>query len=137
MPRPLDRLDCQIVDALQRNARLSNKELAAKVGLAASSCLERVRRLGRERVFVGFHAEVDPGALGVGLQAMIAVRLRRHIPPAPRDSRVEPWAASDPARWCPNSTRPFLVAKSEWFRDRLRPSLAITCWKSPSELNSA
>lgn len=78
MFRKLDRVDCEIVEALQGNARLSNKELAARVGLAPSSCLERVRRLVGEGVFVGFHAEVDPQAVGIGLQAMIAVRLRRH-----------------------------------------------------------
>lgn len=63
---------------MQNNARLSNKELAAKVGLAPSSCLERVRRLIAEGVLQGFHAEVAPSALGVGLQAIIQVRLARH-----------------------------------------------------------
>lgn len=78
MFRDLDAIDCKLVELLQMNARLSNKELAARVGLAPSSCLERVRRLEREGVFLGFHAEVDPQAVGIGLQAMIAVRLRRH-----------------------------------------------------------
>lgn len=78
MFRELDRVDCKLVELLQGNARLSNKELAARVGLAPSSCLERVRRLEREGVFLGFHAEVHPQAVGIGLQAMIAVRLRRH-----------------------------------------------------------
>jgi DNA-binding Lrp family transcriptional regulator len=63
---------------LQKDARLSNKELAARVALAPSSCLERVRRLRREGVLRGFHAEVDPAALGIGLEALIAVRLTRH-----------------------------------------------------------
>ena len=75
---PLDRIDFDIVAALQNDARLSNKELAARVGLAPSSCLERVRRLVRDRVLLGFHAEVDPRALGVGLQALVLVRLSRH-----------------------------------------------------------
>lgn len=74
----LDRIDRQILEALQNNARLSNKELAAKVNLAPSSCLERVRRLTQERVIRGFHAAVDPAALGIELQAMIAVRLQQH-----------------------------------------------------------
>jgi len=42
---PLDRTDFAILEALQNNARLSNKELAARVGLAPSSCLARTRRL--------------------------------------------------------------------------------------------
>ncbi len=76
--RPLDPIDCGILDALQKNARLSNKELAARVNLAPSSCLERVRRLREDRILRGSHCEVDPHALGIGLQAMIAIRLRRH-----------------------------------------------------------
>jgi DNA-binding Lrp family transcriptional regulator len=76
--RPLDRTDTRILEELQKDARLSNKELAARVDLAPSSCLERVRRLRSEGILRGFHAEVDPAALGVGLQAMISVRLARH-----------------------------------------------------------
>ncbi|SRR5216684_705765 len=74
----LDRIDLAIIAALQKNARLSNKELAANVNLAPSSCLARVRKLTNTKVLEGFHAEVNPGALGVSLQAIIAVRLRRH-----------------------------------------------------------
>lgn len=74
----LDRIDCGIVDALQKDARLSNKELAAQVGLAPSSCLERVRRLEKRGVLLGFRAEVDPKALGIGLEALTAVRLSQH-----------------------------------------------------------
>ena len=75
---PLDRIDRAILAALQQNARLSNKELSARVGLAESSCHERVKRLAGSGVLRGFHAEVDPRALGVGLQALVAVRLARH-----------------------------------------------------------
>ena len=78
-PRPyLDRTDRAIVALLQKDARLTNKELAARVGIAQSTCSERVRRLERTGVFEGFHAEIEPRMLGVGLQAMIAVRLQRH-----------------------------------------------------------
>lgn len=74
----LDRIDCDILAILQKDARLSNKELASAVGLAPSSCLARVQRLRAEGVLRGAHAEVDPQALGVGLQALIAVQLRQH-----------------------------------------------------------
>lgn len=77
-PRPLDRIDRALVAALQKDARQSNKELAAAVGLAESSCLERMRRLRARGVVRGAHAEVDPEALGIELQAMIAVHLRQH-----------------------------------------------------------
>jgi DNA-binding Lrp family transcriptional regulator len=74
----LDRIDCVLIEHLQKDARLSNKELATAVGLAPSSCLARVHRLRSEGVLKGAHAEVDPEALGVGLQALIAVQLRQH-----------------------------------------------------------
>lgn len=75
---PFDRIDCEILTALQKNARLSNKELAAQAGIAQSTCLERVRRMTRAGVLQGFHCRVDARALGIGLMAMIAVRLSRH-----------------------------------------------------------
>ena len=73
-----DRIDDAILTALQNNARLTNKELAGRVGLAPSSCLERVRRLQQRGVLQGYRALVDPKALGVGLQAFVAVRLSQH-----------------------------------------------------------
>ncbi|MDH5295415.1 MAG: Lrp/AsnC family transcriptional regulator [Acidimicrobiia bacterium] len=75
---PLDRTDRAILAILQQDARISNKEMAARVGLAPSSCSERLRRLDRLGVFRGFHASIDPEALGIGLEAMVSVRLRRH-----------------------------------------------------------
>jgi DNA-binding Lrp family transcriptional regulator len=74
----LDRTDFAIVAALQNDARLSNKELAARVGLAPSSCLVRVRRLRELGIITGFQTLVDPAAVGVGIQAMTAVRLSPH-----------------------------------------------------------
>ncbi len=74
----LDRIDFAILVVLQKNARLANNRLAELVGVAPSTCLERVRRLARIGVIRGYHCDVDPDALGVGLEAMIAVRLRRH-----------------------------------------------------------
>ncbi len=74
----MDRIDFVIIDFLQKDARLSNKELAAAVGLAPSSCLARVQRLRAEGVLRGATTEVDAEALGVGLQALIAVQLSQH-----------------------------------------------------------
>ena len=74
----MDRTDFVILDASQNNARLSNKELAARVGLAPSSCLARVRGLTRSGVLQGHHARVSPAALGIGLEALVAVRLSKH-----------------------------------------------------------
>ena len=74
----LDRIDHEILRCLQNDARQSNKELASSVGLAPSSCLERVRRLRDGGVLRSFRADVDPAALGVGIQAMVALRVRQH-----------------------------------------------------------
>ena len=76
--KPLDRIDRHLLQLLQKDARLTNKELANAVGLAPSSCLQRVRRLRSEEIIRGFHADVDPGAVGLSLQALVVVRLRDH-----------------------------------------------------------
>ena len=81
MKKSLDRIDYEILTLLQNNARISNKEIARKVGLAASTCLVRIRLLQSSGVISGFHAEITPASLGVGIQAMIAVRLIRHFKP--------------------------------------------------------
>lgn len=79
MPRErLDRTDRAIVDALQKDARVSNKELAEQVGLAPSTCLERVRALRTRGVIRGYHALIDRAALGRDIEAIIAVRVRPH-----------------------------------------------------------
>jgi len=77
MQKSLDRIDFEIIRLLRDNARISNKQIAAKVGLAPSTCLSRVRNLRQQGTLRGFHAHVNAKHLGVGLQAMIAVRLKR------------------------------------------------------------
>ncbi|MBI4854487.1 MAG: Lrp/AsnC family transcriptional regulator [Acidobacteria bacterium] len=74
----LDRIDYRILKELQNNAQLSNKELAAIIDLAPSTCLERVRRLKSNGILQGAHAKVNPSAMGIGLQALIAIKLTRH-----------------------------------------------------------
>lgn len=73
---PLDDLDRAILHELERDGRQSNKDLAARVGVAPSTCHARVRALRESGVLRGFTAQVDPQALGRGLQAIIAVRLQ-------------------------------------------------------------
>jgi DNA-binding Lrp family transcriptional regulator len=72
----VDEVDAAIIERLQADGRLSNRDLAAAVGIAASTCLERVRALRRRGVITGYHASVDLGALNRGLQALIAVQAR-------------------------------------------------------------
>jgi len=70
--------DLQILRELSHNARSTNKNLAEKVGLSQSGCLERVRRLEERGVLLGAYAAIAPEAVDVGVQALIAVRLKRH-----------------------------------------------------------
>jgi DNA-binding Lrp family transcriptional regulator len=74
----LDPIDQRLVAELAADARIPNNALAERVGIAASTCLGRVRSLRERGVIRGYHADVDPAALGRPLQAMIAVRLQAH-----------------------------------------------------------
>ena len=76
--QPLDAVDRAILEILSVDARIPNNRLAERVGLAPSTCLARVRALREAGVVRGFHAEIDLGALGRPLQAMIAIRLAVH-----------------------------------------------------------
>ena len=78
----VDEIDSRILAALQHEGRLSNKELAARVGLSPSACLSRVRRLESDGTIRGYGANVDPRALGIRLMALVAVRLAGHSPDA-------------------------------------------------------
>jgi DNA-binding Lrp family transcriptional regulator len=72
----LDETDRRIVLELARDARIPNNTLAERAGIAPSTALGRVRALRERGVIRGYHADVDPAALGRPLQAMIAVRLQ-------------------------------------------------------------
>lgn len=74
----LDRIDRELLAALQEDARSTVKELAARAGLSPSATHARVQRLRETGVITGFRAELDPAAVGVGLQALIQVYLQRH-----------------------------------------------------------
>lgn len=78
----LDELDRRILRELQKDARQTNRDLAAAVGVAPSTSLERVRGLQRRGIVRGYRAEVDLDALGRAVQALIAVRIR---PPSRRN----------------------------------------------------
>lgn len=72
----LDDTDRRILTALHADARMSNSALADLVGIAASTCHGRVRRLQDIGVIRGFYADIDPAAIGLSLQAMISVSLQ-------------------------------------------------------------
>ncbi|GGN96614.1 AsnC family transcriptional regulator [Actinoplanes lobatus] len=72
----VDDIDSAIVRELQANARQTNRDLARAVGVAPSTCLERVRLLRERGVITGFHAEVSLTALGREVQALLHVQVR-------------------------------------------------------------
>ena len=76
--QPLDTVDVKIVTQLVRDGRIPNNALAARVGIAASTALARVRSLVDRGVIRGFTADVDPVAVGRPVQAIVALRLRTH-----------------------------------------------------------
>jgi DNA-binding Lrp family transcriptional regulator len=75
-PAELDEIDRALLRHLAADARITNAALAESVGVAASTCLARVRSLRERGVIRGYHADVDPQAVGLPLQAMISVRLQ-------------------------------------------------------------
>jgi Lrp/AsnC family transcriptional regulator, leucine-responsive regulatory protein len=76
--RELDATNLRLLEELQEDARLSNAELGRRVGLSAPAVAERVARLQEDGAITGFHAAVDPRALGYALSAILRIR------PAPR-----------------------------------------------------
>lgn len=75
-----DRIDRSILDALQRDGRLTNVELARRVNLSPPACLERVRRLEKSGLISRYVALLDPVKLGSGLLVFIEVILDRTTP---------------------------------------------------------
>ncbi|MFB9991953.1 Lrp/AsnC family transcriptional regulator [Deinococcus oregonensis] len=72
----LDEVGCAILLALQQNARIPFSELGRQVGLSAPAVAERVRRLEDTGIIQAYRAQVDPAALGFGLQAYIRLSIR-------------------------------------------------------------
>ncbi|TLX46383.1 leucine-responsive transcriptional regulator Lrp [Pseudoalteromonas phenolica] len=80
MYQQLDRIDRNILVELQKDGRLSNVELARRIGLSATPCLERVKKLEREGYIKGYKAVVDPAKLGQGLLVYVEVTVNKNSP---------------------------------------------------------
>ncbi|SRR5260370_41561714 len=79
MPKtPLDEFDDKIVAALQEDGRLSNVDLAERIGLSPSPCLRRVKRLEREGYIDGYRASLERTQIGLGFPVFVGVRLEAH-----------------------------------------------------------
>ncbi|HEV2558899.1 MAG TPA: Lrp/AsnC family transcriptional regulator [Microvirga sp.] len=74
----LDAIDLRILKALQDDARLTNSDLADRVGLSASPCLRRVRRLEKEGFIRTYRAVLDREAIGLGLTVFVDIKVEKH-----------------------------------------------------------
>ena len=81
----IDEIDMKILALLQEDARQPNNALASQVGIAQSTCLERIRRLREAGVIRGWHADVDLAAIGRPIRAMVSVRLQPKTTESVRD----------------------------------------------------
>lgn len=75
---PLDAFDHKILAALQEDGRLSNVDLAEKVGLSPSPCLRRVKRLEQEGYIRGYRAVLDRRKVGLGLTIYVDIKVEKH-----------------------------------------------------------
>ncbi len=109
-PPRLDATDLALLQLLQRDARQTNKDLADAVGIAQSTCHERIRALRALGVIRGWHAEVDLEAIGRPLRAMISVRLRPKTTASVRAFQQEMLVAPEVlAVWTLTGSDDFLV----------------------------
>ena len=75
--RVLDRIDLHILSILQEDGRIVMKDLAERVGLSLTPCIERVKRMERDGVIAGYHARVTPRSLGLQVLVFVEITLRQ------------------------------------------------------------
>ncbi len=76
----LDKFDRKILEALQAEGRLSNLELAERIGLSPSPCLRRVRALEESGLIAGYRAVLDARKLGLSIMALLHISMDKHTP---------------------------------------------------------
>ena len=76
----VDSFDRQILRVLQQDGRISNQDLADRIGLSPSPCLRRVRALEESGIVTGYRALIDAKALGYTLMALIYISMDKHTP---------------------------------------------------------
>ncbi|MGS1094469.1 Lrp/AsnC family transcriptional regulator [Aquamicrobium terrae] len=74
----IDRIDLKILNCLQQQAGLSQRELAERAGISQNACWRRLQRLGAEGILRGSHADIDLAALGLDLTVLVMIRTRHH-----------------------------------------------------------
>ncbi len=88
-PKVLDRIDRRILECLQNDGRISNVQLARKVNLTPTPCIERVKRLERQGYIRGYTAILDPELVNASLLVFVEIDLSHNSPDAFRKFREE------------------------------------------------
>lgn len=91
----LDTLDWKIIDALRRDGRISNQDLAQHIGLSASQCMRRVRQLELAGIIQGYSAVIDDSKLGFDMMAWVVLTIRKNS--VGSRNRVMQWLQAHPA----------------------------------------
>ena len=99
----MDGIDRKILRELSSEGRISNLELAERVGLSPSACLRRVQELERSGVIAGYRARIDPAKVGASFIAYVAVGLSSHTKKAQSDFEAA-MAIAPEVRECHNVT---------------------------------
>ena len=76
----IDRFDRQILQLLQQDGRISNQDLADRIGLSPSPCLRRVKALEESGLIIGYRVMLSAKALGLSLMALVHISMDRHTP---------------------------------------------------------
>lgn len=79
MSHNLDKIDLKILKILQENAKITNLQLSAEIGLSPAPTLERVKKLETAKLIKGYYTQVDEEALGIGIKAIIQITLTRQL----------------------------------------------------------
>jgi len=134
---PLDKFDRKLVEALQKDGRATNVELAEAVHLSAPQCLRRVRALEERGVIRGYTALAEPNALGLGVMAFVSLTIDRSQSKRVRQLEpdlakfpeiVECYTVSGESDYLLRVVAPDLLGLSEFLTDRLLqvPGVAAT-----------
>lgn len=143
----MDAFDLKLLDALQRDGRLTNMELAELVGLSPSQCSRRRMLLEQSGIIASYHAELSPEGVGLEVTAFIRVELDAHSPENARrfldlinglDEVQEAYALTGESDYLIKVLVPTLTALSRLLADvflphpavaRVRSSIALDCLK--------
>lgn len=79
-PRPIDETGWRILEELQRNARVSFKQLAERVNLSPTAVIERVKRMEADGVITGYSTTINPRMAGYSIWALLAISINRNNP---------------------------------------------------------